>query len=466
MSHLDCELSNGQTPLMYAISQNKKEVAKALIKAGADPNAGASTGHRPLLDAVLRGNDDLVKLLIDAGADSGEVAAKVGYRAYAGDEQYERVLDTADKVDKISSSIKTVFYTKLAGHALHFKGNIELTGGSKVSLEKGRIAGWCKEMADSTEKLAEKLTEESQINQLDQLEGSLRSVSDQARKEADEILLEINSSEGGVLLTTGYSGATNHSLMVLFFDDLFVVCNRGAYSGGQLKTSSFVLDPNVVTLELVEEIIGLKNKSEEYFGEFIESLPKRKGFSKKNKRAKEFDNACHLPHQWVGNCSWTSAETGVWATMLAGNLKAAGGNKRARSEAIKKTRQQFTEWVNFQRIRSTQLYMDKLDPKDYNRDFLLKQFEQLYQIRHETPITKEALQKVEKQAVAYFNSDSRLKHNIITLKTIKEFWTKVPLHEELKDRFIREEKRRKFINISSIGYDRKFNPRWSKSAPS
>lgn len=72
----------GWTPLLYAVSWDGTNAAKALLQAGADPNAYAATvleparpgsvsrvGHTPLFMAIAKSNPAMVRLLLDNKAD-------------------------------------------------------------------------------------------------------------------------------------------------------------------------------------------------------------------------------------------------------------------------------------------------------------------------------------------------------------------------------------------------------------
>src|SRR5947209_4388158 len=59
-----------QTPLMVAAWGGNTEMVRALLEAGADPNAQDDTGSTALVHAMeTRCTEDLVRALIDAGAD-------------------------------------------------------------------------------------------------------------------------------------------------------------------------------------------------------------------------------------------------------------------------------------------------------------------------------------------------------------------------------------------------------------
>jgi uncharacterized protein len=59
----------GFTPLTGAVSQNHNEVARLLVKNGANVNYSYEGGFTPLMHAAHAGNLELVKLLLENGAD-------------------------------------------------------------------------------------------------------------------------------------------------------------------------------------------------------------------------------------------------------------------------------------------------------------------------------------------------------------------------------------------------------------
>ena len=79
---------NGYTPLLYAINRNHTAVARELLTAGADANAQGSNGLSPLIAAVTSGRQDMVEELLKAGADftvlspSGETAMDIAQRRH------------------------------------------------------------------------------------------------------------------------------------------------------------------------------------------------------------------------------------------------------------------------------------------------------------------------------------------------------------------------------------------------
>jgi hypothetical protein len=63
------ETHTGRTALIYAVLQQKTQVAEALIKAGADVNLADASGRTALILAALWGQAEMVEALIKAGAN-------------------------------------------------------------------------------------------------------------------------------------------------------------------------------------------------------------------------------------------------------------------------------------------------------------------------------------------------------------------------------------------------------------
>lgn len=61
--------ADGDTPLIYAIRQQKTQIVELLLNAGADPNTQNELELTPLIIAINENNPAIVKLLLNAGAN-------------------------------------------------------------------------------------------------------------------------------------------------------------------------------------------------------------------------------------------------------------------------------------------------------------------------------------------------------------------------------------------------------------
>jgi cytohesin len=61
--------TNGLTPLLYAVREERTEIVYLLLKNGADPNAKDTNEQTPLLYAIRKGRAEALHLLLKNGAD-------------------------------------------------------------------------------------------------------------------------------------------------------------------------------------------------------------------------------------------------------------------------------------------------------------------------------------------------------------------------------------------------------------
>jgi ankyrin repeat protein len=94
-----------QTALMWALGENNTDVAKLLIKHGADINATTTLGFTPLLFACRKGNYEIAKLLLDAEVEVNTIAKPRGDQTY--------LKNTPDK------SVKGLSALMIAAHRGH-----------------------------------------------------------------------------------------------------------------------------------------------------------------------------------------------------------------------------------------------------------------------------------------------------------------------------------------------------------
>ena len=72
------ESNGGQNALMWAVSERQSAVVDALLKGGADVQAGSKSGFTPLMFAAQQGDEDSTRILLRAGAKPNDAQPKTG----------------------------------------------------------------------------------------------------------------------------------------------------------------------------------------------------------------------------------------------------------------------------------------------------------------------------------------------------------------------------------------------------
>ena len=105
------------TPLHEAANNGYVDVAKLLIKAGADINKGDRIGWTPLHEAVRNGHENVANLLIEAGADinkgDGDGKTPLHLAAERGHENMaELLIEAGADIKKEDKDGRNPFYSR------------------------------------------------------------------------------------------------------------------------------------------------------------------------------------------------------------------------------------------------------------------------------------------------------------------------------------------------------------------
>jgi len=149
---------------------------------------------------------------------------------------------------------------------------------------------------------------------------------------------EISTSDQLVRIQKGLpciinTGFINHTVTLLIFGNRLVICNRGDVTRRHLEIYHF--NPLKLDISNLHEI-KLNKSKEEYIELFFKKLPVKLEF-RQTALDRELESAHFLPAQIVGNCSFVSPITAVYAFLLL-----ITGKEKAFSH--------YRTWLGFQQL--------------------------------------------------------------------------------------------------------------------
>ena len=406
------------TPLRYAVDRGNADMIGLLVEAGADPNLYAS-GWTPLKYAVNQGKRDMIGPLVEAGADPNLVdplrGTPIGNLCNefkpSGLEDLEEKLALASELrasgaravgakeelclainylrqerPKYARALLKVLLSgensivpeefrrlKMLAHAFHLDGighvdssvsaeeaNESFTG----KLEGSWSEGWYREMEKRTRELARTFGSTDAAEPMRELAHFLSRGAEQAALGREGIAKRVLAGKPCVI-TTGFVG---HAVSALLFGDNLVICNRGGESRKPVEVYKMANVTKASILELLDQLERCKHEQRHGYIHFLKGLSHRFDSSEKNSTAKAIEDACELPHQWVGNCSWASAEASVWAFMA---LKAVGNEEvetKPMEERLAGVKEDFGAWIAYQRIRTIREYLEVVEERGSTPD--------------------------------------------------------------------------------------------------
>ncbi len=132
-----------------------------------------------------------------------------------------------------------------------------------------------------------------------------------ANVDAAESKLEKIKAGEPVIINAGF---TAHTVTLLIWGNQFVICNRGGASRRPIEVYHF--DPLLLNPGILNAIDIVKRRPSNVYKElFFKELPKVLKFSQ-DTLDRQMEKAFYFPDQSVGNCSFVSPVTAVFAFML------------------------------------------------------------------------------------------------------------------------------------------------------
>lgn len=465
---------DGRSALITAAMYDRPEIMQLLLKAGADINAVDRGGNTALIYATIKDYPKSVKILLEAGKEDGKLNinqlnkkgfSALTYAAHKCRQKILRLLLSAGanpvgvfshdinidsklsnfyllKIDKVlpSKSLKDLaksfgYYAHLQetmrlnalGHSFKLEGTYQMTVLPRLTsanIELITAASspiWLRNMSKASQLMKDKFPDLLPGEEGKLLCQTLSYAADFHHRSKEQLLKRIKSGKP-VILPVGYSGHTVQALIwgscakiensegVENFDSLFILCNRGASSRRPVEVYRF--DPSQLDIELLTKMTNIQEQSD-YQQLFFDQLPKQLAF-KSGDFEKALEGSCKLPNQRVGNCSWESPETAVWAFCQLYEIIVKAGFQGINREFLERSataQTRFENWLFFNQLYQLERYVnirqlrpaskpDKLDAKQH----------QVYQIQPK--LVEQVLQEIALTPAI----DPKLKQTFVSLK--------------------------------------------------
>ncbi len=369
----------GKTPIYIATESNSLTIVKLLIAEGADVDKAYNDGTTSLSIAVAGRSLAIVKVLLAAGADASKAVKALRILKEGRTQGHKEILQLFMKqYPDLKLQIQEERHRLAVSHAFHIRGMTTL---SKIHSEKisknidlkleGAYGapGWFRLMSKNfhffKQAYPHLLSDERASLLIDTLNF------------AAEIPMQNSTSiskrmEAGlpIIVTTGYE---NHLVTILIWNDQIVICNRGGASRRPMEIFRF--STGVINAEAIIKIMKIKNLSKKFYENFLNFLVPPD--FKQNDLDYILQFATTLPSQVVGNCSWVSAITAVFAMMLIGGVR---GEHKGRlgddddiisfqelEERIEAEVNLYRTWIAFQQVSSLERLMKPI--KEENLHF-------------------------------------------------------------------------------------------------
>ncbi len=156
-------------------------------------------------------------------------------------------------------------------------------------------------------------------------------------------------------ITTGYTG---HDVQLLIWNDQFVICNRG--SASRKPVEFFHFDPKKLDVTDLEKIQPRFHNKDSYEKLFFEELHSKLGLKQTAQDLKLEENSNLLPYQTVGNCSFVSPITAIYALRILTEMQEVDLQKRKLldempdqsilEQKIKAASNWYQKWLSFEQM--------------------------------------------------------------------------------------------------------------------
>ena len=368
----------GRTPLMHATKKGFTDTVRLLITKGVklEPAPGVRTSA--LLEATLRGHREIIEILVRAGADTSRKNRWQWTAAI--DCEAKQIFEDCAELFGPDPYSKEALHEKMLGHVFEIGGVAVLEG---VTLARAGFHSpyWSNHIIDTLTKFNDQYPGELSDATFKLLSSTLTDgVRHRRQADAPAIVARYQSGEP-VAIHTGYSG---HAVEVFLWGDALVIANKGGHTRSPIEVHT--INREKVNDATVTKILALETSPSDDYATWLRELPTTFD-ARKSPLHDQLIAAYPFSHrQEVGNCSWESVETAVYALMAMQALSEGDTRTpRERRNALQEVNRVFQSWLQFTQLEALEAYFSdhEKDAEDrYGLDHELVQsiFSQIWKV--------------------------------------------------------------------------------------
>ncbi|PCI38410.1 MAG: hypothetical protein COB50_02370 [Thiotrichales bacterium] len=316
-AEVDREGFTGKTPLHWAVDHYNLAFCELFLQKGADPNSYAADGQPLLINAILRQQQDLIDLLVKYGGNL--------YFAnnYITTKQVSHRFELLGKVDLADTNNKLIDI-EYEGFYLEF--TIGILRQSLIDFVASLAASQFKDLRVYLTKIIRIL------NKAAKLIAHKYMRSEEINKA--EIMEEL--TEDLILIPVTYAG---HAITFVKYGNVFVKCDRGVSHVVDTIVINKVGNPYLLTPEFLFDLL-YKPQSDKYITQEI-------------KQELQLTPLATLPtrSQLSGNCSWANTESSIPAMLFVLLFAGDTGNKAAVGKLKRRVMSFYRAWVEWDKAR-------------------------------------------------------------------------------------------------------------------
>lgn len=330
-----------------AVLAQKEELCEGLLKLKADPNVKNLKGRHTLHVSSHYLNSKIIRMLL-AASTSLQTRDEVGLTPMASCQLWHSAKHCVELYGKADAYSHKLIQAKWVAHSLEISTSLSIEG-STVDLLGASSGSWTDEMGNSLKKFSLSYPEHLSLEEQRAALSLLEFAGTPSRNQA-EYLLENFQKNIPIFIETGSS---THSVGIIFTQTHLVIANKG--KGSRRPLEIYQIDPALVTLGVFKELLKLQRAPIESYLEWL-SQSSLKLQLKQSSLENLIESAYPFAlKQLVGNCSWASLETALYA-FIALQRTSSHLTEEENLALLSRLNSSFKQWVRFTQVEALEQF--------------------------------------------------------------------------------------------------------------